>query len=153
MTNQSMGKQGENLAARHLMSCGHRVLARNLRIGRLGELDLVTQAEDGLTVCFIEVKTRTSGLCGTPAEAVTADKRRRIRRMAEAFLADAARGMMNGTANGMSNGTANGTSNGAASAAMHPALCDGPPVRFDVVEVEVDATGRRARVHHIPDAF
>ncbi len=133
MTNRMLGRQGENLAARHLVDRGHRVLARNHRVGRMGELDLVTLAEDGLTVCFIEVKARTTGVFGTPAEAVTADKRRRIRRMAEAFLA--------------------GSANGAAQGGVHAIPSDGPPVRFDVVEVEVDVTGRRARVHHIPDAF
>jgi len=149
MTNRELGRQGENLAARHLADRGHRVLARNHRVGRMGELDLVTLAEDGLTVCFIEVKARSTGTCGSPSEAVTADKRRRIRRMAEAFLADAARGVTSPTGTG----TAAGSAATALQGTLHGIPSEGPPVRFDVVEVEVDAASRRARVHHIPDAF
>jgi putative endonuclease len=81
-----IGQLGEKLAARHLTALGCRLLARNYRVGRLGELDLVMLAEDGVTLCFVEVKTRTGMAYGRPAEAVTADKRRRIRRMAQVFL-------------------------------------------------------------------
>lgn len=87
MMEGNIGRYGESLAASHLESRGYRLLARNYRIGRHGELDLVAYAEDGRTVCFIEVKTRSGTGFGTPAEAVTADKQRRIRRMAQMFLA------------------------------------------------------------------
>ena len=115
------------LAARHLEGLGFRLVARNLRVGRLGELDLVSWAEDGRTLCFIEVKTRTSDAFGTPAEAVTYRKRQRIRKMAEVWM-----GSQRMTAG---------------------AFADNMSVRFDVVEVMLERETRQARVHHIPDAF
>ena len=81
--NQQVGALGEDLAAEFLESAGLVVLARNWR-SRYGELDLI--AEDGDTVVFVEVKTRTGLGSGTPAEAVTAAKADRIRRLAALWL-------------------------------------------------------------------
>ncbi|MGX7731338.1 YraN family protein [Rhodococcus sp. 2H158] len=81
--NQQVGAMGEDLAAEFLESAGMVVLARNWR-SRYGELDLI--AEDGDTVVFVEVKTRTGLGYGTPAEAVTAVKADRIRRLAALWL-------------------------------------------------------------------
>ena len=78
-----LGRQGENAAAQLLESKGLRILERNLRLGRL-ELDLVCQ--DGDTLVFVEVKTRAEGSLATPAEGLTAQKRSRLLRAAQAYL-------------------------------------------------------------------
>ncbi|MHB8669756.1 MAG: YraN family protein [Acidimicrobiales bacterium] len=62
---------------------GYEVLARNWRC-RHGELDLVLRRAEELVFC--EVKTRSSEAFGLPAEAVTVAKRRRIRRLAAAWI-------------------------------------------------------------------
>ena len=49
-----------------------------------GEADLIMK-KDGSTY-FIEVKTRTSDACGVPAEAITAEKRRKYGLTATAYL-------------------------------------------------------------------
>lgn len=59
------------------------MVARNWRC-RDGEIDLVVRA--GRVVVFCEVKTRSSDAFGTPAEAVVATKRARIRRLAARWL-------------------------------------------------------------------
>jgi putative endonuclease len=82
---QRLGARGEQLAADWYAARGYTVVARNWRC-REGELDLVV-ARDGELV-FCEVKTRTSDRFGTPAEAVTFAKRRRIRGLAARFLAE-----------------------------------------------------------------
>lgn len=78
-----LGRRGEALAARFVKRRGMRVVARGQRL-RPGELDIV--AVDGETVVFIEVKTRKSGDAGHPSEAIDATKRRRLTRLALAFL-------------------------------------------------------------------
>ncbi|GAB4080078.1 YraN family protein [Modestobacter muralis] len=80
----ALGAYGERVAARVLTDAGLTVLDRNWRC-RDGELDLV--ARDGDALVFCEVKTRTGGGFGSPAEAVTRTKRHRLRVLARAWLA------------------------------------------------------------------
>lgn len=80
-----MGARGEDLVAAWYTGLGYAVLSRNWRC-REGELDLVV-ARDG-DVVFCEVKTRTGSGFGAPAEAVTAAKQRRLRRLAARWLGE-----------------------------------------------------------------
>lgn len=79
-----LGDAGEAAAERWLRRAGLVIVARGFRV-RCGEIDLI--ARDGPVVVFVEVKTRTQGAFGSPAEAVTAVKRGRIARVASVFLA------------------------------------------------------------------
>jgi putative endonuclease len=63
------------------------VVARNWRC-RDGEIDVI--ARRGRLHVFCEVKARTTDRFGTPAEAVTAAKQARLRRLASRWLAETA---------------------------------------------------------------
>ncbi|WP_294445589.1 YraN family protein [uncultured Mailhella sp.] len=78
------GAEGEEAAAAMLKGLGWRILARNWRSGHL-ELDIV--AEDGATLVFVEVKTRAKGGMQRPFEALTAVKKERLVRAAQAWMA------------------------------------------------------------------
>lgn len=87
-----LGDLGEALAREHLEHAGYRIVAANfsLPIGRNtrdvivnAEIDLV--AYDGGTLCFIEVKTRTSDEIASPQMNVDLRKRRQIARAARAY--------------------------------------------------------------------
>ncbi len=79
------GRAGEEEAARFLEERGLEVVARNVRAGG-GEIDLV--AGDRRAIVFVEVKWRRDASRGTPAEAVTPLKRRRLLSAARAWLAE-----------------------------------------------------------------
>lgn len=119
----AVGAYGERVAVRHLCSAGMVVLDRNWRgrDGVAGELDIV--ARDGDTVVFCEVKTRRGTAFGSPAEAVTPAKARRIRALAAAWLR-----------------------------AAGPQVPRVPLVRFDVVAVTASRSGA-AGVDHLRGAF
>ncbi len=79
-----LGAAGEDAAARLYEARGYTVIARNWRCG-LGELDLVVGR--GVLLAFCEVKSRSGAGFGAGYEAVTHRKQRKLRVLAEAFLA------------------------------------------------------------------
>ncbi|XHR27069.1 MAG: YraN family protein [Chthoniobacteraceae bacterium] len=79
-----LGREGERIAERYLKRAGYKILYRNFRAPRGGEVDLVCR--EGDTLVFAEVKTRTSEAFGAPAEAVTREKERLIARGALEWL-------------------------------------------------------------------
>lgn len=78
--NRLLGAEGERAAARYLRRRGMRVILRGYRTSH-GEIDLI--ARDGETLVFVEVKSRRRG---SPAEAVSLEKQRRLTLAALQFL-------------------------------------------------------------------
>ncbi|MFH1198563.1 MAG: YraN family protein [Candidatus Omnitrophota bacterium] len=83
--NLTKGKRGEEEAVNFLRKQGYKIIARNFRT-RLGEIDIIAKDKD--TICFIEVKARSSDKFGLPAESVTGFKQRQISKAAIVFLKD-----------------------------------------------------------------
>lgn len=78
-----LGRAAEKLAVAYLESQRLVILSRNWRC-RAGELDVV--ATDGRRLIVVEVKARSSGSFGDPAQAVTPQKMVRIRAATNAWL-------------------------------------------------------------------
>jgi putative endonuclease len=120
-----IGRRGEELAAAHLERLGLRVIARNVRIGA-GEIDLI--ACDGSTLVFAEVKTARAtpaagGRPGSPLERLGTPQRRRLRRLAVRWLAQA------------------------------PARPRTQTIRFDAIGVLIDGRGQLVRLEHLEGAW
>jgi putative endonuclease len=79
----ALGKTGEDLACEELERRGYAIIARRYR-RRGGELDII--ARDGQTMVLVEVKAREGRAFGEACEAVTANKRRTITRLALDYL-------------------------------------------------------------------
>jgi putative endonuclease len=77
------GAWGEEVAARYLIDKGYEIIQRNARTSE-GELDIV--ARDGECLVFVEVKARGNRTYGSPEEALTIVKQRRLIRAAWSFL-------------------------------------------------------------------
>jgi putative endonuclease len=77
------GYAAERKAARWYRLRGWRILGENVWAGG-NELDLIVRR--GRELRFVEVKEKTGSRFGDPLEMVTAEKRRRLRRAAEAWL-------------------------------------------------------------------
>jgi len=80
-----IGDLGEKIAARFVQSQGGKVIFRNYRGPKGGELDIVARDKD--TLCFIEVKTRTEkSEIRRPIDAVNIKKRHYIVRGGKSWL-------------------------------------------------------------------
>ena len=78
-----IGKKGEDIACRYLLSHGHTILDRNWRSGHL-EIDIVSLDPAGLH--FVEVKSRVAPAPVAPEENVGYLKQRRIVSAAGRYL-------------------------------------------------------------------
>jgi len=83
LTTSKLGQTGEEIACDFLLSRGHQILDRNWRSGHL-ELDIVTEASDGLH--FVEVKARTVPVTSTLTDQVNRVKQKRINAAALQYL-------------------------------------------------------------------
>jgi putative endonuclease len=86
MTERTTGQRGEDAAAAYLERSGFTIVERNWR-SKAGEIDIV--ALDGETLVLCEVKTRRTIAKGSPEDAVTPTKQRRITRLAQAYIQNA----------------------------------------------------------------
>jgi putative endonuclease len=81
-------KLGEDKACEYLKKLGFKILERNYR-KTYGEIDVIAldpSAGSGQEIlCFIEVKTRTSNLFGSPLEAITPWKLRSLVKTAQYY--------------------------------------------------------------------
>lgn len=84
LPHMQIGDLGERIACARLKADGRKVLYRNYRGPRGGEVDIV--ARDGDTLAFVEVKTRTRRGYGRPLDAVDASKQELIERGANSWL-------------------------------------------------------------------
>ena len=86
---RSIGQQGEDLAATYLEDLGWKILERNWRYSRIGEIDIVAVEPTGGrgNLVFCEVKSRSGRGFGEPLEAITQEKLRRIHRLACMWMA------------------------------------------------------------------
>ena len=81
---QAVGRTGEDLAAKFLRREGLKVLYRNFRAPKGGEVDIVCR--DGETLVFTEIKTRSTADYGDPGRAVNRKKQTLITKGAMAWL-------------------------------------------------------------------
>lgn len=84
MIKSQVGREGEDLAEQFLKKKGFKILERNWKSKRWGELDIV--AYDKEILVFVEVKTRSPGSLGEPFEAVNYYKIKSVVRCARNYI-------------------------------------------------------------------
>lgn len=83
MNNRKKGNQYEQIAGEYLKLQGYEILEYNFQC-RFGEIDIV--AKDGDYLIFCEVKYRRNNAKGSPLEAVTFAKQKRISKVAFYYI-------------------------------------------------------------------
>lgn len=81
---RKIGTIGEEIAVEYLEKNNYKILEKNFRYKRLGEIDIISWESDN--ICFIEVKTRSTLKYGLPRESVNFKKQKNIRRLAQIYI-------------------------------------------------------------------
>lgn len=85
MLKRELGQKGEDRAANYLKSKGYKILERNCR-SKYGEIDII--CENKKRIIFVEVKTRSTDLFGSPLSAVDFKKQKKIKTLALEWLSE-----------------------------------------------------------------
>lgn len=72
-----LGKWGEDVAERYLSDKGYTIRERDWKLGHR-DIDIIAVTPDGMTVVFVEVKTRTTAEIMSPEDAVDEKKVRNL---------------------------------------------------------------------------
>jgi putative endonuclease len=83
VSTKEQGNKGEQIARQYLKRLGFEIVGMNYRFGH-GEIDII--AKDGDTLVFCEVKMRKSDEYGDPEYAITPNKQKQIRKIAQGYL-------------------------------------------------------------------
>ena len=80
-----LGQWGEEIAVKHLIDRGYKILDRNYR-NAIGEIDIIGK-KDGV-LSFVEVKTRDSIHAGhfLPEQSITPQKQAKLRKLGEMYI-------------------------------------------------------------------
>lgn len=78
-----LGRRGEKLAETYLLENNYRIIQRNWSHEK-NEIDIIASRDE--FIVFVEVKTRSSSYWGSPEEAVTDTKIKRIVAAADYYL-------------------------------------------------------------------
>jgi putative endonuclease len=94
---KDLGDLGEKIAKEYLENKGYKILDKNFRYSKLGELDIIAQkgnpssakASAGRDIVFIEVKTRkkTGPVGFWPEDNITYDKQKKLIKLSQIYLA------------------------------------------------------------------
>lgn len=83
--NRNIGDIGENYACRYLEKHGYNIIERNYRC-KIGEIDIIARKKNILN--FIEVRTKSSKLFGTPEESIVRKKKEKLQNLALLYLSN-----------------------------------------------------------------
>jgi putative endonuclease len=72
---RQFGDRGEDAATEYLQQQGYHIRARNFLVPQ-GEIDIIAEKQG--EIVFVEVKTRRSSAFGSPFEAISSSKSRRL---------------------------------------------------------------------------
>ncbi len=82
---KKFGDEGEDIAVELLISKGYEIIERNYRYGK-GEIDIIAMDPGKKYLVFVEVKSRKNLEYGEPEYAITKNKIRQVKKIAEAYL-------------------------------------------------------------------
>jgi putative endonuclease len=85
MKRHEIGNLGERIAVTYLKNNGYDILETNYRCP-YGEIDII--ARNATTLVFVEVRTKTSYIYGTPEESITRTKMKHLLAVADHYTAE-----------------------------------------------------------------
>lgn len=85
---KDLGDVGEKIAEKYLRDRGYKILDKNFRYSKLGELDIIGQKDNN--IYFFEVKARKKKHLSNflPEDSITYDKQKKLIKLSQIYLSN-----------------------------------------------------------------
>jgi len=87
MATKPLGDLGEKIAREYLENKGYKILDKNFRYSKLGELDIIAQKGNNIAFCEIKTRMKTGPGGFMPEDNITFDKQKKLIKLAQIWLA------------------------------------------------------------------
>jgi putative endonuclease len=84
---KDLGDIGEKIAEKYLRDKGYKILDRNFRYSKLGELDIIVRKDNNIIFCEVKARKKTGPSEFLPEDNITFDKQKKLIKLAQIYLA------------------------------------------------------------------
>jgi len=83
---KTLGGIGEKIAEKYLKDKGYKILDRNFRYSKLGELDIIAQHGNDIIFCEVKARKKTGPSEFLPEDNITFDKQKKLIKLSQIYL-------------------------------------------------------------------
>lgn len=83
---KDLGDIGERIAENYLKEKGYKILDRNFRYSKLGELDIVAQRGSDIIFCEVKTRLKTGPSEFLPEDNITHEKQKKLIKLSQIYL-------------------------------------------------------------------
>jgi len=83
---KDLGDVGEKIAEKYLRDKGYKILDKNFRYSRLGELDIIAQRGNDIIFCEVKTRLKTGPSEFLPEDNITLEKQKKLIKLSQIYL-------------------------------------------------------------------
>jgi len=83
---KNLGDIGEKIAEKYLRDKSYKILDKNFRYSKLGELDIIAQKNDNIVFCEVKARKKTGPSEFLPEDNITFGKQKKLAKLAQIYL-------------------------------------------------------------------
>jgi len=83
---KDLGDTGERIAENYLKEKGYKILDKNFRYSKLGELDIIAKKDNNIIFCEVKTRLKTGPSEFLPEDNITHEKQKKLIKLSQIYL-------------------------------------------------------------------
>ena len=83
---KDLGDTGEKIAEKYLRDKDYKILDKNFRYSKLGELDIIAKKDDNIIFCEVKTRLKTGPSEFLPEDNITLEKQKKLIKLSQIYL-------------------------------------------------------------------
>jgi len=83
---KDLGDVGEKIAEKYLRDKDYKILDKNFRYSKLGELDIIAKKDDNIIFCEVKTRLKTGPSEFLPEDNITHEKQKKLIKLSQIYL-------------------------------------------------------------------